>query len=403
MADRVAGVRLAPYTTLRVGGPARAFAEAHSGEELVALVADADRVGEPVLVLGGGSNLMVSDEGFDGLVIRVTSRGVDVRDDGDRVVVTAQAGEDWDALVARAVAEGWSGIECLSGIPGLVGSTPIQNVGAYGQDVSQTVVGVRVYDRQARELLDLDAGQCGFAYRHSAFKADLARYVVVSVTYALERSVRSGPVGYAELAARLGVEIGDRVTLREARTAVLALRRGKGMVLDAADPDTCSAGSFFTNPILTAPEAAELERRAPGFPRWAVPGGAVKVPAAWLIEHAGFPKGYRRGPARISTKHTLALTNPGGLDLTGFPTDPESQTRAAPAIEPHAHTDTQGHPPGPHAGPHAGPHGGLHAGPHGAPATAADLLALAREVVEGVDTKFGVTLVNEPVMIGLHL
>ncbi|WP_424528788.1 UDP-N-acetylmuramate dehydrogenase [Sphaerisporangium viridialbum] len=380
MADRVAGVRLAPYTTLRVGGAARAFVEARTGEELVELVAEADRDGEPVLVLGGGSNLVVSDDGFDGLVVRVSSRGVDVRDEGSRVVVTAQAGEDWDALVARAVAEGWSGIECLSGVPGLVGSTPIQNVGAYGQDVSQTVVGVRAYDRRTGEVLDLDAGQCGFAYRHSAFKEDLARYVVLSVTYALERSEKSGPVAYKELAARLGVEIGGRVALHEARTAVLDLRRGKGMVLDASDPDTCSAGSFFTNPILDGPEAAELERRAPGFPRWDMPGGAVKVPAAWLIEHAGFPKGYRRGPARISTKHTLALTNPGGLRVTGFPSDPEGLAAGAG--------------PAP-AGPSPVSDGG--------PATAADLLALAREVKEGVEAKFGVTLVNEPVMVGLRL
>ncbi len=380
MADRVAGVRLAPYTTLRVGGAARAFVEARTGEELVELVAEADRDGEPVLVLGGGSNLVVSDDGFDGLVVRVSSRGVDVRDEGSRVVVTAQAGEDWDALVARAVAEGWSGIECLSGVPGLVGSTPIQNVGAYGQDVSQTVVGVRAYDRRTGEVLDLDAGQCGFAYRHSAFKEDLARYVVLSVTYALERSEKSGPVAYKELAARLGVEIGGRVALHEARTAVLDLRRGKGMVLDASDPDTCSAGSFFTNPILDGPEAAELERRAPGFPRWDMPGGAVKVPAAWLIEHAGFPKGYRRGPARISTKHTLALTNPGGLRVTGFPSDPEGLAAGAG--------------PAP-SGPSPASDGG--------PATAADLLALAREVKEGVEAKFGVTLVNEPVMVGLRL
>ncbi|MEU8271946.1 UDP-N-acetylmuramate dehydrogenase [Sphaerisporangium sp. NPDC049002] len=380
MADRVAGVRLAPYTTLRVGGAARAFVEARTGEELVELVARADRAGEPVLVLGGGSNLVVSDEGFDGLVVRVSSRGVDVRDEGDRVVVTAQAGEDWDALVARAVAEGWSGIECLSGVPGLVGSTPIQNVGAYGQDVSQTVVGVRAYDRRAGELLDLDAGRCGFAYRHSVFKDDLARYVVVSVTYALEKSEKSGPVAYKELAAKLGVEIGGRVALHEARTAVLELRRSKGMVLDAADPDTCSAGSFFTNPVLDGPQAAELERRAPGFPRWDMPGGAVKVPAAWLIEHAGFPKGYRRGPARISTKHTLALTNPGGLRVTGFPSDPEALGSMP-----------EGEPAGPSPSSCDGP------------ATAADLLALAREVKDGVEAKFGVTLVNEPVMVGLRL
>ncbi|MDH2429939.1 UDP-N-acetylmuramate dehydrogenase [Sphaerisporangium sp. TRM90804] len=375
MADRVAGVRLAPYTTLRVGGAARAFATAHSGEELAALVAEADRRGEPVLVLGGGSNLVVSDAGFDGLVVRVRSRGVEIAEERGRVVLTAEAGEDWDALVARTVAEGWSGVECLSGIPGLVGSTPIQNVGAYGQEVAQTVSHVRVYDRRAGEVRDLRAERCGFAYRHSAFKADLSRYVVLSVAYVLERSGRSAPVAYKELAARLGVRLGATVPLHDARAAVLDLRRGKGMVLDAADPDTYSAGSFFTNPVLAAPEAEELERRAPGHPRWDMPDGGVKVPAAWLIEHAGFHKGYSRGPARISTKHTLALTNPGGPAVTGFPTDPEALA---------------GSPTAP-------------AAPQEAPATAADLLALAREVREGVQAKFGVTLVNEPVLVGLEL
>ncbi|MEV7011194.1 UDP-N-acetylmuramate dehydrogenase [Streptosporangium sp. NPDC051022] len=345
MTERVAGVRLAPYTTLGLGGPAGAFVEAGTAEEIVELVAEADRAGEPVLVLGGGSNLVVSDEGFDGLVVRVASRGIEV--EGERV--TAQAGEDWDALVALAVAEGWSGVECLSGIPGLVGSTPIQNVGAYGQDVSQTITGVRVYDRGTGEVRDLSAEECGFAYRHSAFKQEPGRHVVLAVTYELAGNTMSGPVAYRELAVRLGVELGERVPLARAREAVLGLRRGKGMVLDAADPDTRSAGSFFTNPILDAEQAAELELRVPGFPRWDMPGGAVKVPAAWLIENAGFPKGYRRGPARISTKHTLALTNP------------ESS------------------------------------------ATTADLLDLAREVRDGVLEKFGVTLVNEPVMVGTGL
>ncbi|GAA3142922.1 UDP-N-acetylmuramate dehydrogenase [Planomonospora alba] len=346
MAERVAGVRLAPYTTLGLGGPARAFVEAGSAEELVELVAEADRTGEPVLVLGGGSNLVVSDEGFDGLVVRVASRGVAA--DGD--LVTAAAGEDWDALVERAVAEGRSGIECLAGIPGQVGSTPIQNVGAYGQDVSQTITAVRVYDRPAGRVRDLTAAECAFAYRHSVFKREPGRYVVLAVTYALPRDGGlSGPVAYRELALRLGVELGERVPLAEARQAVLGLRAGKGMVLDPADPDTRSAGSFFTNPVLTGQEAAELELRAPGFPRWDMPGGAVKVPAAWLIENAGFPRGYRRGPARISTKHTLALTNP----------------------ELAARTE--------------------------------DLLDLAREVRDGVREKFGVTLVNEPVLIGARL
>jgi UDP-N-acetylmuramate dehydrogenase len=349
MGERLAGVRLAPYTTLRVGGAARRFVAAETADELVAIVAGADRAGEPVLVLGGGSNVVIADAGFDGLVVRVASRGADVVADGERVLVTVQAGEDWDALVARAVAEGWAGIECLSGIPGLVGSTPIQNVGAYGQDVSQTITSVRAYDRRTGEVRELTAAECAFTYRHSAFKDELGRHVVLAVTYALPVSGLSGPVAYRELADRLGVAMGDRVPAEEAREAVLALRRSKGMVLDDGDPDTVSAGSFFTNPILDAAEAAELERRAPGFPRWELPDGRVKAPAAWLIEQAGFEKGYRRGPVRISTKHPLAMTNPGGA-------------------------------------------GG-----------AEDLLALAREVRDGVAEKFGVVLVNEPVMVGCAL
>ncbi|GII53443.1 UDP-N-acetylenolpyruvoylglucosamine reductase [Planotetraspora thailandica] len=349
MAERLADVRLGPYTTLRLGGPARAFTEARTQDELVEIVAGADRRGEPVLILGGGSNLVVSDDGFDGLVVRVLTEGVDAEHDGDRVRVTAQAGEDWDALVARCVAEGWSGVECLSGVPGLVGSTPIQNVGAYGQDVSQTVTGVRVYDRLTGEIRDLTAAECGFSYRHSTFKGDPDRNVVLAVTYSLERSELSGPVAYRELADRLGVALGDRVPTAGVREAVLEVRRGKGMVVDAADPDARSAGSFFTNPVLTREEAADLEARAPGHPRWDMPDGTVKVPAAWLIEHAGFPKGYERGPVRISTKHTLALTNPAEKATTG------------------------------------------------------DLLALAREVRDGVAEKFGVVLVNEPVMVGISL
>ncbi|MET8864295.1 UDP-N-acetylmuramate dehydrogenase [Nonomuraea sp. NPDC004580] len=340
---------LAPYTTLRLGGPARDFAEATSAEQLVSLVAEADRTSTPTLVLGGGSNLVVADEGFDGLVIKVATEGVTFTRDGEQIVLTAEAGEDWDALVARAVSEGWSGIECMSGVPGQVGSTPIQNVGAYGQEVAQTVRCVRAYDRLTRQVVDIEARQCGFSYRDSVFKRDLSRYVVLAVTYVLDVSALSRPLAYEELARRLGTEAGGRVPLAEAREAVLALRRGKGMVLDPDDPDTRSAGSFFTNPILTAEQAAELAVRAPGHPQWEVPGGLVKVPAAWLIEQAGFAKGYERGPVRISTKHTLALTNPTGA------------------------------------------------------ATTRDLLALAGEVRDGVREKFGVTLVNEPVMVGCTL
>jgi UDP-N-acetylmuramate dehydrogenase len=339
---------LAPYTTLGLGGPASDFAQADTAEQLVSLVAAADREARPTLILGGGSNLVVADEGFDGLVIRVANLGVSVSRDGEQVLVTVEAGEDWDPLVARAVAEGWSGIECMSGIPGLVGSTPIQNVGAYGQEVSQTIWCVRAYDRKTRQVVDLEARQCGFSYRDSAFKRDLSRHVVLAVTYALDVSEMSGPVAYKELAGRLGVEVGERVPLARARAAVLELRRGKGMVLDPADADTRSAGSFFTNPILSAAEAEALAARAPGHPSWSVGDGAIKVPAAWLIEQAGFPKGYEHGPVRISTKHTLALTNPGS-------------------------------------------------------GTTADLLALARLVRDGVREKFGVTLVNEPVMVGCSL
>jgi UDP-N-acetylmuramate dehydrogenase len=341
--------KLAPYTTLRLGGPAREFAEATTAEQLVSLIAEADRKKVPTLVLGGGSNVVVADEGFDGLVVKVATEGVVVSRDGEEVVLTVEAGEDWDPLVARAVAEGWSGIECMSGIPGLVGSTPIQNVGAYGQEVAQTIRCVRAYDRRTRQVVDLEARQCGFSYRDSAFKRDLARYVVLAVTYALDISEMSGPVAYQELAGRLRVGLGDQVPLAQAREAVLGLRRGKGMVLDPEDPDTYSAGSFFTNPVLTAEEAAELATRAPDHPRWEMPDGSLKVPAAWLIEQAGFPKGYGRGPVRISTKHTLALTNPTGA------------------------------------------------------ATTADLLALAREVRDGVREKFGVSLVNEPVLVGCAL
>ncbi|MEU8244736.1 UDP-N-acetylmuramate dehydrogenase [Nonomuraea sp. NPDC048916] len=340
---------LAPYTTLGLGGPARRFAEAVTAEQLVSLVADADRRAEPTLVLGGGSNLVVADEGFDGVVVRVATEGVSVSRDGEQVLVTVEAGEDWDSLVAHAVAEGWSGIECMSGIPGLVGSTPIQNVGAYGQEVAQTIRCVRAYDRRTRQVVDLEARQCGFSYRTSAFKRDLARHVVLAVTYALDISQASTPIAYKELAGKLGVELGERVSSERARAAVLELRRGKGMVLDPGDPDTRSAGSFFTNPILSPAEAADLESRAPGHPRWDLPDGAVKVPAAWLIEQAGYPKGYTLGPVRISTKHTLALTNPSGQ------------------------------------------------------ATTADLLALAAEVRDGVREKFGVTLVNEPVLVNCEL
>ena len=371
-----AGGALSAYTTLGLGGPAGRFIEAASDDELVAAVRAADKAGDPVLVLGGGSNLVVADDGFPGTVIHVATKGVMVSErgrpnstssDGARTVaVTAAAGETWDRLVEWTVSEELSGIECLAGIPGLAGATPIQNVGAYGQEVSHTILAVRAFDRQSDEVVTLNSAQCGFGYRTSMLKraaAGLATgpYIVLDITFGLGRPsasepALSAPVRYAELARTLGVAQGARVPLEQAREAVLALRRGKGMVLDPADPDTRSAGSFFTNPILTAEQFAAVQRRASERcgPQTQVPhfhadigNGAVKVSAAWLIEQAGFGKGYG-GAARISTKHTLALTNPGSADT-------------------------------------------------------AALLALARQIRAGVRETFGVELANEPVLVGVSL
>lgn len=350
MPEARAGTHLAELTTLRVGGPAGRISRAASATELIAAAAEADDSDTPLLLVGGGSNLLVSDEGFPGQVVVIASDAVGVRPDGDSVLVTAEAGVVWDELVARAVAEGWSGIEALSGIPGSVGATPIQNVGAYGQEVSSTIVEVVVWDRRAREVRRLAGADCGFGYRHSRFKADPTACVVLEVTFRLAVDPLGAPVRYAELARTLGVEPGQRAPLADVRLAVLGLRAGKGMVLDAADHDTWSAGSFFTNPVLSAAEAGGLPVDAP---RYAQPDDTVKTSAAWLIERAGFPKGFAlpadgAAPASLSTKHTLALTNRGT-------------------------------------------------------ATAADLLALARHVQAGVEARFGIRLVNEPVLVNCSL
>jgi UDP-N-acetylmuramate dehydrogenase len=369
-------VALADYTTLRIGGPARRLVEASTETEIVAEVRAADERGEPLLVLGGGSNLVIADEGFPGTVVRVATSGID-RAGGQEQAwaeLTVAAGEDWDGLVAACVGENLAGVECLSGIPGQAGATPIQNVGAYGQEVAERIISVRVYDRKRRAVTDMAGGECGFGYRTSAFKRSLhaapaaagvaavtGRYVVLSVRFRVIRDHLSAPVRYAELAHALGVAEGGRAPLAEVRSAVLGLRRGKGMVLDPSDPDTRSVGSFFVNPVLDQVQFAALRSAAdavvgagahvPGYPAG---DGRVKVSAAWLIERAGFRKGYpgpvaeadgpRTGGARISSKHTLALINPGG-------------------------------------------------------ATAADLLALAGEVREGVRKVFGVELASEPVLV----
>ena len=335
---------LSAYTTLGLGGRAQRVLIATSAQELVQTPANS-------FILAGGSNVVVGDGGYPGTVVLVRSTGVTVRDAEDETVtVTVEAGEPWDGVVAQAVEAGWSGIECLSGVPGSAGATPIQNVGAYGQEVAETITAVRVLDRTTGECRVMSPAECGFAYRTSLFKHS-DRWLVLSVDFRLVRSTESAPVRYAELARALGVEIGRRVPLVEARAAVLALRAGKGMVIDPADPDTRSVGSFFTNPVLDTAAYAALCERADGLgepPAWPSPEGVVKVSAAWLIDKAGFTKGYGPGPVRISTKHTLALTHPGG-------------------------------------------------------ASTAELLDLAREIRDGVRDRFGVTLHPEPVLVNCAL
>jgi UDP-N-acetylmuramate dehydrogenase len=394
-------VRLSRFTTLGLGGPARRFVVAGTDEEIIAAVRAADQRGEPLLVLGGGSNLVISDDGFPGTVIQVATKGIHRTTDpgagpdaagpgqaepGAPVTLTVAAGEDWDTVVASCVAADLAGLECLSGIPGLTGATPIQNVGAYGQEVADTITRVRAFDRATAEVVDLAAADCGFGYRTSAFKRSITapavtgRFVVLEVTFQLTNDPLSRPLRYAELAGALGLDParpndtrpddggqdeGARAPLGDVRSAVLRLRRGKGMVLDPADPDSRSAGSFFTNPVLDAAQFAALrrvvdERCGPGVPIPQFPAGPgqVKVPAAWLIGQAGFGKGYQGAPrvddgrpgpaARISTKHTLALVNPGD-------------------------------------------------------ARTADVVGLAREIRDRVRDIFGVDLASEPVLVGVSL
>jgi UDP-N-acetylmuramate dehydrogenase len=356
---------LSTLTTMRVGGPAQRLVTAETADDLVDAVREVDDADEPLLLLAGGSNLVVCDEGFAGSVVRIATDGVTVESrHSDVVTVRGSAVESWDDVVVRAVAEGWAGIEALSGIPGCAGATPIQNVGAYGQEVAQVIEAVRVWDRLEQQVRTFSNADCRFTYRHSLFKAE-SRYVVLDVVFRLRVSSLSQPVAYADLARALGVQTGGRVPLAEVREAVLGLRRQRGMVLAADDHDTWSCGSFFTNPVLSTRAYAALTERVaarpgagdgsdgPGgpvqVPRFDAPDGQFKTSAAWLIDKAGFGKGYGMpGPAALSTKHPLAVTNRGS-------------------------------------------------------ATAADIVALAREIRDGVDDAFGVKLVNEPVLVGLSL
>ncbi|GAA4593867.1 UDP-N-acetylmuramate dehydrogenase [Actinoplanes octamycinicus] len=303
---------LAAYTTLRLGGPAGTVTVAVDTGEAVAAVRRATAEGRPLLVLAGGSNVVIGDAGFAGEVLLLRDRGVEVVSEGaGEVLVRVASGEPWDEFVGYAVSNGWSGVECLSGIPGAAGSTPIQNVGAYGQEVAHTIAAVHAYDRIDDVQREMTPAECRFGYRSSVFKHN-DRYLVTAVDFRLTTENLSSPIRYAELARQLGVEAGDRVPLELARETVLKLRAGKGMVLDPEDRDTWSVGSFFTNPVVPAGFFAELTAARGEMPHWPGADGTVKIPAAWLIEQAGFPKGFAGAGVAISGKHTLALTNRGG-------------------------------------------------------------------------------------------
>jgi UDP-N-acetylmuramate dehydrogenase len=371
-------VPLALLTTLGLGGPAKRFVRATTIDELRDALRSTERTHdghhgsndhrssddrrsndgrgarftptfEPVLILGGGSNLVVRDGGFAGLVIHMAIAGVRIEHHGDHADVVASAGVPWDDFVAEMIAADLAGLECLSGIPGLVGATPMQNVGAYGQEVADTITLVRVMDRETGEMESFEPAACKFAYRSSVFRGN-ERWVVVEVHFRLPVSTQSRPIRYAELAKALGVEDGGIAPLQTVRDTVIALRRGKGMVVDPADPESRSAGSFFTNPIVSAAQLADVQARAAvhvpdvKMPTFAADGGMTKLSAGWLIERAGFVKGTTRGNVGISKKHALALVNRGG--------------------------------------------------------TTAELLALAAEIQAGVRDVFGVELSPEPIIVG---
>jgi len=339
-------VLLSHLTTLRTGGSASCVTNAETLDELVDAVRTADLASRALLLIGDGSNLIAPDEGWAGDVVLIRSRSIEAVRRGEQVEVRVAAGHPWDEVVARSVESGWSGLECLAGIPGRTGATPVQNVGAYGQDVAESICGVEIFDRETGQRASWSAAACRFGYRDSRFK-HTERFVVLAVAFNLRRSGQSAPIRYAELAAQLGIEVGERAPTADVRAAVLDLRRAKGMVLDPADHDTWSVGSFFTNPILAPAEYDRFAARATAqlgaaaeWPAYPDPRGR-KLSAAWLIEQAGFAKGYARGPAAVSGKHTLALTNRGG-------------------------------------------------------ATTADILALAAEVTDRVEATFGVGLRPEP-------
>jgi UDP-N-acetylmuramate dehydrogenase len=339
-------IPLAPLTTLGVGGSARYFAEIHSTEDAAEAVAWANTHALPLFVLGGGSNLVVADEGFHCLVLKMAVAGISTRQEGQRTFFTAGAGEDWDTFVAQTVDSGCAGLECLSGIPGTVGATPVQNVGAYGQEVSECIQQVEALDLNTCQVRTFENAECNFSYRASRFNTDeCRRYIILRVTFTLE-SGGQPRISYADLKRAFG---DHQPTLAEVRKAVCEIRQKKGMLLVDGDTDCCSAGSFFKNPVLSATEYAQVKQHAADkgltIPCYPALESRHKVPAAWLVENAGFHKGYTRGPVAISRKHALAITNLGG-------------------------------------------------------ASAADVLALKNEIQDGVYQTFGLRLQPEPVFVG---
>lgn len=298
---------LRDYTSLRVGGPAQNFVEVGTESEIIAALEAAGD--SPVLIIGGGTNLLIADKGFDGTVIRITNSALQAEVDAcSGATLTIGAGENWDDFVATTLERGWAGLETLSGIPGNVGAAPIQNIGAYGHEVSEFITRVRTYDRQAKAIKTFTNRECEFSYRDSIFKKSKGRYVVLDVQFQLRRGEITTPILYAELAKKLGVEVGEKAPINVTRKAVLELRAGKGMLLNDTDRDSWSAGSFFTNPVISEEQANQLPE---GAPKWPMADGRVKTSAAWLIERSGIAKGDAVGGARVSTKHVLALTNSG--------------------------------------------------------------------------------------------
>ena len=303
---------LRDFTSLRVGGPAKNFVEAHNEEEIIAaLIAAGD---SPVLILGGGTNLLISDQGFAGTVIHITNNSLVAEVDAcSGATLTIGAGENWDDFVALTIERGFAGLETLSGIPGTIGAAPIQNIGAYGHEVSEFITRVRTYDRKAKAVKTFTNNECEFEYRSSIFKKNPGQFIILDVQFQIRIGDSSDPITYLELAKKLDVQMGDKAPVNTVRKAVLELRASKGMLLSPDDHDSWSAGSFFTNPVVSQQAADALPDAAP---KWPLIDGRVKISAAWLIENAGIHKGDEVGGARISTKHVLALTNAGDATAT---------------------------------------------------------------------------------------